>query len=76
MNKNQQLLLNLEKEIQYIANSNNTEYQKKSCIKDWFQLARCTMSSKPHCEVCVRVASCGRLTMWNDITDKELLRKS
>ena len=71
MNKHQQILRNLHREvarkIRIGAHDND--------ISILFTLAECAMGSKPKCDSCNHTFTCGELTCWNDITDKELLRK-
>jgi hypothetical protein len=78
MNKAQQTLRNLQREVQYLATSNNDDSNKTRRIKDLFDTAICSAGSEKSkkCDGCKKLFTCCDLTMWNDITTKELLRKS
>jgi hypothetical protein len=77
MNKNQQILKNLKREVGYLAISNNDNSQKTRRINELFDIADCTLSTKKHnCDTCKKLFYCSLLTQWNDISEKELIRKS
>jgi len=71
MNKHQQILRNLHREVarKIRIGANGQE------IQQLFVLAECAMGNNPKCGKCHNVFTCGELTCWNDITDKELMRK-
>lgn len=78
MNKTQQLLRNLRREILYLATSANDNSNKTRRITELFEVAECASKSSKqgNCMTCTRAFSCANMTRWNNISDKELARKS
>lgn len=72
MNQKKQILLNLQREIEAITGETSPEIEK------WWSIAGCAISSPKYekCEKCQHLFKCSRLSHWNDISHKELLRKS
>jgi hypothetical protein len=73
MNQNTQIILNLKREILPFI----TLPERKERLSKLMDMAACAMS-KPKsekCDKCDSIFTCSTLTMWNDISDKELIRK-
>lgn len=78
MNQTQQLLKNLQREIILTLGVTKTK-QSESRFDMLFDLANCIASNrKKDCFACNKEGRiwCGELSRWNDISDKELRRKS
>lgn len=73
MNQQTQIILNLKREILPFI----TLKERKERLSKLMDMAGCAMS-KPKsekCDKCDSLFTCSTLTAWNDISDKELIRK-
>lgn len=75
MNTKKQIMLNLHRKITPYLKSSLTQEELNE-VALYFKAAACAVQPPKGCGgTCDCQWHCGQLCQWNDITDKELLRK-